>query len=459
MYAEHFWCGEGDVDVLDAPLVVKDGEIPVDDLSSQTLVNFTTTRNPHLANTPSKMNLVAYSDSEGSDNEAQPALKPAPKPAAKPAVTSSKPAFQKVVDRTNPHKIRVNLPTASTTSAGKDDIEAEAPPTKKARTGGGAFSGFNALLPPPKRTALATNSTAEGGKRGLGKGLGVGISLRTGAAPAFSREPVDVPNYGEEDSTEKTPAPSSPDHSSFSTAPNSEAQEVKLVGKPMMFKPLSVANKKKKKRPAIPPQVSDTSAEKAVLVASQISDPKPAPKPKVSLFSISKEEMSTPPTSTPREEYQPLLYGADEESESVVQPSEEDIQDPSQQSSTFTFSHPAPTSSSKGAQSLNDIAADLNLSEADRRQLFGRQRGKKGQQDLSAINVVNFNTDQEYAHNEALRAAGETAQHNPLRSIAGTGKNSLKQLVNVATTQKDALEEHFAAGRRNKKEAGSKYGW
>lgn len=405
------------------------------------------------------MNLVAYSDSEGSDNETQPALKSAPKPAAKPAVTSSKPAFQKVVDRTNPHKIRVNLPTTSTASAGKDDIEAEAPPTKKARTGGGAFSGFNALLPPPKRTALATNSTAEGGKRGLGRGLGVGISLRTGAAPAFSREPVDTPNYSE-DSTEKTPAPSSPDLSFLSTAPNSEAQEAKLVGKPMMFKPLSVANKKKKKRPAIPPQVSDTSAEKAVpSVASQISDPKPVPKPKVSLFSISREEMSAPPTSAPREEYQPLLYGADEESESVVQPSEEDIQDPSQRSSTFTFSHPTPTTSSKGAQSLNDIAADLNLSEADRRQLFGRQRGKKGQQDLSAINVVNFNTDQEYAHNEALRAAGETAQHNPLRSIAGTGKNSLKQLVNVATTQKDALEEHFAAGRRNKREAGSKYGW
>jgi hypothetical protein len=220
-----------------------------------------------------------------------------------------------------------------------------------------------------------------------------------------------------------------------------------------------VAYKKKKKRPAIPPQVSDTPAEKAVpSVASQISDPKPAPIPKVSLFSISKEDMSAPPTSTLREEYQPLLYGVDEESESVVQPSEEDIQDPSQQSSTFAFSHPAPTTSSKGAQSLNDIAADLNLSEADRRQLFGRQRGK-GQQDLSAINVVNFNTDREYAHNEALRAAGETAQHNPLRSIAGTGKNSLKQLVNVATTQKDALEEHFAAGRRNKKEAGSKYGW
>jgi len=47
MYAEHFWCGEGDVDALDAPLVVKDGEIPVDDLSSQTPLIFQSTLPQH----------------------------------------------------------------------------------------------------------------------------------------------------------------------------------------------------------------------------------------------------------------------------------------------------------------------------------------------------------------------------------------------------------------------------
>lgn len=31
--------------------------------------------------------------------------------------------------------------------------------------------------------------------------------------------------------------------------------------------------------------------------------------------------------------------------------------------------------------------------------------------------------------------------------------------VVVAQSQKGALEEHFAQGRRNKKEAGAKYGW
>ena len=106
------------------------------------------------------------------------------------------------------------------------------------------------------------------------------------------------------------------------------------------------------------------------------------------------------------------------------------------------------------SQSLDDIAGDLNLSAAERRQLFGRQKGGM----KSATNVINFNTDKEYLHNEELRAAGETVTHNPVRAIA-PGKHSLKQLVNAAQTQKDALEESFAKGRNNRKEAGSRYGW
>ena len=71
---------------------------------------------------------------------------------------------------------------------------------------------------------------------------------------------------------------------------------------------------------------------------------------------------------------------------------------------------------------------------------------------------INFNADDQYAANEEFRAKGESVQHNPVRGIA-PGKHSLKQLVNAAATQADALEEHFAQGKRNQKEAGSKYGW
>ena len=109
---------------------------------------------------------------------------------------------------------------------------------------------------------------------------------------------------------------------------------------------------------------------------------------------------------------------------------------------------------------LDTIADDLNLSKAARRQLLGRH-GAKSESGATAIRVLNFNTDQEYDDNEALRAAGEKAaqqQHNPVRAIA-PGKHNLKQLVSAAQSQREAFEEHFAAGRRNKKEAGSRYGW
>ena len=114
-----------------------------------------------------------------------------------------------------------------------------------------------------------------------------------------------------------------------------------------------------------------------------------------------------------------------------------------------------PAASMSGAQSLNDIASDLNLSAADRRQLFGRQKGGAVPQ---ATKIINFNTDEEYRHNEELRAAGEQAVHNPVRAIA-PGKHSLKQLVNAAANQKEALEESFAKGKSNRAEASSRYGW
>lgn len=75
------------------------------------------------------------------------------------------------------------------------------------------------------------------------------------------------------------------------------------------------------------------------------------------------------------------------------------------------------------------------------------------------INIVDFNVEQEYNINEQNRALGLTLpQANPLRSIA-PGKHQLSSLLNAAQSQKTALEEHFAEGKRNKKEAGSKYGW
>lgn len=408
------------------------------------------------------MNLIGYSDSEDSGDDApavttQTTAKPAPKA-----------AFQKVVDRSNPGKIKLNLPSASQSHAEKDDIESEAPPAKKARIGGGgAFGGFNAMLPAPKKPKIeTTTANASAGKRGLGKGLGAGVNLKTGSEPAFQRsQTLEVDEYDENGNPIKQearkqedfrallnlPAPKAETKSvevpaSVSTAASAPPEPVAEAPARPRFMPKGMGWGKKKKapvaKPAAPPSQTDAASVQQPISSAPSTEQKAPTKPKVSLFSISQE--ADAPTKQSTGEYEPLIYGADQDDETP-------IPDSAFQSHQNTVSNPPAPSTD-----LTNIASELNLTEAERRQLFGR----KGQgPDFSGAKIVDFNTDREYAHNEMLRQQGETVQHNALKSISGTGKNSLRSLINVASTQKDALEEHFASGRRNKKEAGNKYGW
>ncbi|KAF2008674.1 hypothetical protein BU24DRAFT_429244 [Aaosphaeria arxii CBS 175.79] len=423
------------------------------------------------------MNLIAYSDSEDSDNDAHQAAKPAPKQAPK--------AFQKVVDRSNPGKIKLNLPSVSHSKSEKDDIEADAPPAKKARTGGGVFGGFNSMLPAPKKPKIDPATAAAPGSRGLGKRLGVGINLKTGAEPAFQRRSAIEEDYDEdgnpiqkEASPEKDDTPKQkedfrallnlpPPKKETKAAPppvakvtnpeKTQEPKAKPVLRPKLM-PMSVARGKKKKpivhKPIAPDSgsASSTTPSKAP-AASQTAVSAPKAKPKVSLFGEPEEDQVAPRNE---EQYQPMLYGFDDQEEDEEAHIPDNAFTDSNTFQSNTASSSMPTGAASGSQGLTSIASELNLSEAERRQLFGRKgRGA----DMSAANIIDFNTDKEYAHNEKLRQAGETVEHRALKSISGTGKTSLRSLINVAATQKEALEEHFAAGRRNKKEAGNKYGW
>ena len=392
------------------------------------------------------MNLVAYSDSEASDEET-----PQPQPPAQKSTTaSSKTNFQKVVDRSNPHKIRVNLPSAASTVAEEEQDEEERPAKKAHVGGGGLFSGLNSFLPAPKRSEEGTTIGADGtlgggvGNRGLGKGLGRGVSLKTGAAPAFSRE---QPSMTEDYAMPLAGTVVETSNSKPSVAsPIVEETEVKFVGKSTIFRPLSVARntgKKKMKRTASSAQKSSTAQTTA---SDQPSVAAPPPKPKVSLFSMSREDDL--PTVLPEPSYS--MPGPADEYPLVDE--EEQVSSALDEQPGY-YEQPAPNHTAK-PQSLDSLASGLDLDEATRRQLFGRRSKSTN----APINLVNFNTDQEYRANEELRATGETVQHNPVRGIM-PGKHTLKQLVSAATTQKDALEESWAAGRRNKKEAGARYGF
>ncbi|RHZ51328.1 PRCC domain-containing protein [Aspergillus thermomutatus] len=418
------------------------------------------------------MALVSYSDSEASDSEqetnvTQPPNKSQAPPPANPPKPSSGANFSSIVDRSNPRKIRVALPEIKpeNPTADGDRTGEDGPARKRARIGGGgAFSGFNSLLPAPKRT----NVTAEKDRKTAAPARKV-FSLKTGATPGFDRE-ADAEFRREQvfdslagDGDDETiPKPGSlrseqPDDKQAATVQvdGEKKEEVKLKGNPMMFKPLSVgrASQKKKKQPAKPvsssplPNANETTALQSSQASNEqpVAQPTPpvAQKPKISLFSLAREETTTSNVPEPHAEgaaYEPLVYTTDLEATPAG---------PQPEPGTAT----APLQPTAD-QTLDNIADDLNLSRAQRRQLFGRNT------DPSKSRILHFNTDREYIANQELAHQTDlaAAQHNPVRAIA-PGKHTLRQLVNAASTQREALEESFATGRRNKKEAGSKYGW
>ncbi|EEH35790.1 hypothetical protein PAAG_00113 [Paracoccidioides lutzii Pb01] len=441
------------------------------------------------------MALVSYSDSEGSDSESTPTTQaPGEKISTLPASsrsTTTKQTFQPLIDRKNPRKILVSLPDVQGDSNTYDD--GDGPARKRLRIGtqggGGAFSGFNSLLPAPKRKGPVIQTGTDKKGDGVAAAHARRISsLKTGAEPGFDRRAdaqmrSDLNNKANSGTKEGGGEGTSTGSGSGGTGDEitgafGEKVEEKLAVKPkgnaMMFKPLSVARgttkKKVKTTAASPSQAISGGGKPASVVESAVtkqqmkvcdSIAKPAQKPKVSLFGLGKEEEQPAPIpQVSSSTYKPLVYSAPAGSQPPIATS-------MVPSGSQPFDPPASNQQQQQRQqTLASIADDLNLSRAEKRQLLGRQGASSSNStgaEHSNHNIITFNTDQEYSSNAAyLLSASEVElaahQHNPVRAIA-PGKHSLQQLVNAVSSQREALEESFATGKRNKKEAGSKYGW
>lgn len=438
-----------------------------------------TCRNSSSLLSVTNMGLVDYSDSE-SDSDS-------PKQSVTAAAPPTKKSFQKLVDKTNPAKIVVSLPSAS--SADQDAAPSEEPAAKRIKTGGSRFSGFSSFLPAPKaipKPAFSASGNSSSTPR-------VGVNLKTSAEAAFKRQESSVTTtvQAEDDQGDGLPARTNgagggglglklppPKASGPSTAQPSipegqkPAEEVKLVGKPLMFKPLSVVRKPGKKTAAPKASVARATATTTTATTAALTDaggpstnsaeapskePKavPPPKKKASLFSFADDTPTVdhaPQEDTPYEaEFTSYDNGAvAQDTSSLSYYSQPPVQYES-------YSQPYAATNNAEPDSLSAIADDLNLDPVARRELFGRGGGGSK---ATAKSVINFNLDQEYRHNEELRASGalDAQQHNPLRAIK-PGKHSLQQLVNQVQTQRDALEENFAKNRATQKQAGSKYGF
>ena len=394
------------------------------------------------------MNIVGYSSSEESDTEPANTAKAAPI-STQPLVQSSTPSIT--------NKIRINLGAIAA-----DEPSSEAPegsPAKRQRlVGGGRFSGLNSFLPAPKRSTGQTVAAASAeSDNSQSKPRRAPFTLKTSSEAAFERG-------------EGTPESAAAADAALAKALSKRKEDITTPqlasedgGKPKkkpMMRPLSVqGTKKKTKKRAGVLDSSDIVADKMELdLPAEDAAPQPQQKPtkpKVSLFSTNMQEADGT-KSVSLGAYKPMLLDKEhDDAETTGDPSFAwAISDHAMQAQATAapnhqnMSEPAP-------QSLE--ALYTTLSESERRQLFGR----KGVGDLSAlegISVKNFNTDTEYSANEELRASGEQQEIRTVRAI-NPGKHSLRQLVNVAVTQKDALEESYARGAANKKEGGSKYGW
>ena len=391
------------------------------------------------------MALVSYSESGSEDERPHPQT-------TNNTHASIRSDAKFTVDKVNPRKIKVNLQEIKADNTASGDPDGE-PAPKRSRIGGG-FNGFNSMLPAPKNITQPGN-----GQKTISAGsMRKVFNLKTGVEPGFSRESdaelrqlfaeqgtdlIDECVGGKGDEAENIGA----DNDSVLLSASQPAQT--KPGHPMMFKPLSVARNQKKRPPAKEFGGGSTSQ-------AQSNEPKPAqetsaPLSKVKLFSIGSRDEPSETAAAQQAEYEPPVYQSTANDDSLdygVNEAEDTAADPNATGDNVVTAR-------SQTQSLDSIATDLNLSASAKRQLLGRNR-----KDASKVSssIIDFNTDQEYAANEALRASGEQVLHNPVRAIA-PGKHSLKQLVNAASGQKEALEESFASGRRNKKEAGGKYGW
>ncbi|KAF8415481.1 mitotic checkpoint regulator, MAD2B-interacting-domain-containing protein [Tirmania nivea] len=404
------------------------------------------------------MALVDYSSD--SDSEITAPTLPS-KPAASSSLSSSLSALlPKPKSKAGPspivassggsRKIVVGLAKAE---EGAGDAGDDGPPNKRARIGGGSGlrGGLASMLPAPKKrvqngiggkSETGTGNRSENWKARNGDGDGdVAIPK-----PRLEKEEVSGPRLKEE----------------------GKEKEVKRQPPPkpvVQFMPQNVARRTIKPMSSFRKKKAPGSEGVAGGIGARTASVPEKSKSKVSLFGAVTEPTHISSTK-PVAEYKPLLVtSATVPSETTPQPSSEAYYDLSAHHDPNAHYDPnlayqTSMQLTSNPNSLESIAQTIGLDDTAMRQLLGRKgRGQNNMPDISQIATFDVNT--EYASNTLL-ARSEEAQRvasvNPVRSIA-PGKHQLTQLLNAAQHQKGALEEAFAEGKRNRREAGGKYGW
>ncbi|KAI8998598.1 mitotic checkpoint regulator, MAD2B-interacting-domain-containing protein [Trametes punicea] len=355
-----------------------------------------------------------------------------------------------------PKKIAIGLP-----SLPKDDehdtSDADDRPAKKPRLESGAgASSLLTMLPAPKNKA----PVAPESERVLGAGRGRGLLFKTApSAPARTTTVEDAEDA--EDHDEKADALDS----SYSAVLEERVQE-KTEKKPSIpFMPTSVARGKAnvslEEKPAAPtPRPSALSA------------------PAVDFFSLS---TASPSSSQPSTTTLPSLSSAPPVAEPVI-----NVPSAAPKVEDFVPPEPTPTDPYPGyylAPTGQWVAYDPEYYkkfydkwkreyEAHIRALEkGKIKGFEEAEDATEVNALKEMEKakkeiQEREERKALTTAASAVPAAPKMNIKGAAlggrarsRHQLSTLLTEAYQNREALEEKIAQGRRNRKEAGNKYGF
>ncbi|KAL1761770.1 mitotic checkpoint regulator, MAD2B-interacting-domain-containing protein [Schizophyllum commune] len=345
--------------------------------------------------------------------------------------------------RTGAKKVKIGLPSLKPTADDEDDLDSEKPPAKKPRLAPGAAGGRSALLsmlPAPKEK----NPKPPAPDRVLGGGQGKGLVFHTRpSAPAVNADDADEPAT----SAASKPIPESKPISDSPAPPASTP----------MFMPTNLGGKRK----------ANISLEEHGVSRSAAKPPPISAAPPVDFFSLGATSRSLPTT------------GSSSTASSSSSPAAPLVPSRSAAPEIPTFQPPEPTPTDpypgyyqlpSGKWEAHDPAYYQKFYKKWQAEYDAHVRAlEKGQvrgfedMDESQMGEVDAAAEMERAKVEWASGVGQMVeadvdlQASKLSGVARS-RHQLATMLHEAYNNREALEEKIAEGRRNRKEAGNKYG-
>ncbi|KAF7363471.1 hypothetical protein MSAN_01002900 [Mycena sanguinolenta] len=369
------------------------------------------------------------SDSEnGGDSDNDAPVPPVPTKVPKPTPSTTKMALPPVKQK---KKITIGLPALDPIDGDADDLKDERPPAKKPRLEAGAGkSSLLSMLPPPKQK----NPVLPPPQRVLGGGNGPGLD--------FSRVAKEV-------SSEAEGGQQFQDSESSATEPSTS----------ISFRPPSLAKGR-----------SNISLEEGATSAPPRTAPKVSAAPAVDFFSLGKSTSTSSSSNPVASTSSPVTVS----SAPVIpkfEPPEPTPNDP----------YPGYYTLPSGAWAAYDPAYYAKFTQkwqaeydAHVRALEkGKVKGFEGL-DTAAVEEVDAMKEMEKAklemqERESRKAVTKGADGAPAapnikltaskQSGIARSRHQLATMLHQAYANREALEEKIAEGKRNRKEAGNKYGF